>query len=72
MGAFDTTLGCGCVGANAIDVELIQGAAELRMPVTTNGSLGVDAENAGLVAVERQWLAKVIDVLTRGLEIRKR
>src|SRR5476651_1925035 len=45
------------VRADAIDVELIQRTPELRMPGAARRGGLIYAENARLVAIERQWLA---------------
>ena len=54
MRPFDASLGRRRVRTDPVDVEFVQGAAELRMAVATSRRLAVDPEDAGLVTVERR------------------
>jgi hypothetical protein len=49
---FHAALGLAAVGTEAVDVQLIQGAAKLGVTGTALGLLVVAAKHAGLVAVE--------------------
>ena len=57
LSEFALALGCGRVGTNAVDVQLVECAPKLCVP-GTGGRIGlIDPENAGFVAIERQRLA---------------
>ena len=60
------------VGADPIDVQLIKRAGELGVPRTTDCLGSVDPKDARLVAVKGQRLAKVLEILASGIEIRER
>ncbi len=68
---FDTALGLAAVGAQAIDIELVQRAPELGVAVAAGGIGPVDPEHTGLVAIERDRLAVALKVSPCRLEIRK-
>ena len=69
VGAFDTSLGLARVRAPAVDVELVEHPSKLRIARTVIVLLAVDAEHAGLVAVERLRLAMAFQVSPGRLEI---
>ena len=56
MRALDPALGLARIGANDLDVQRIQRAAELGHPVTAGRTGLVDPKNAMLVAVEATGL----------------
>src|ERR1700692_2243706 len=57
MRPLDAPLGRRRVGANAVDVELVQRPRKLCVAGALVRAGMIYSENAGLVAVERQWLA---------------
>jgi hypothetical protein len=63
MRPLDASLGGRRVRTDPIDVEFVEGAAESRVAVPAGGGLQVDAEDAGLVTVERERLVEPIEVL---------
>ncbi len=66
----DATLRLGRVRADDVDVELAEGAPELRHALGTVGrALGVHAEDAVLVAVERHRLPVALEVRDRRAEV---
>jgi hypothetical protein len=68
VGPLDAALGLGRVGAQDIDVELVQGPAELGHAAF--GLVGlVGAEDRMLVAVEGDGLAVILQIGPGGLEI---
>ena len=60
MGTFYATLGSRSISANPVNIKLAKRAPELRVARAGNGAWLVDAEDAGLVTVERQWLAEAL------------
>ncbi len=65
MGAFDPALGLAGVGADALDVRLVQRPPELGATAAIPCRRVVDAEHAGLVAVEGGRLAMPLQVGAR-------
>src|SRR5262249_49755545 len=59
------------IGADDVDVERVQGAAELGHPVTAKRSWMVDPEDPMLVAVERNRLAPGLQIGAGRMEIGK-
>src|ERR1700761_8181682 len=57
VSTFDAPFSRARVGADDVDVERVQGAAELGHPVTAKRAWMVDPEDPVLVAVEGDWLA---------------
>ncbi|MBB1629974.1 hypothetical protein A9975_03735 [Cupriavidus sp. UME77] len=51
-------LGLAAVGAQALDIQLVQRAPELRMVSPCGDAFGIDPEDAGLVAVEGHRLSR--------------
>ena len=60
--ALDTTLGLASVGADDVDVELVERPAELGYAVAALGVARIDTENTVLVRVEGDRLAMALDV----------
>jgi hypothetical protein len=65
----DAPLGLGTVGVEDVDVQLVQGAAELRETGAAGGTGLVDAEDRVLVAVEGHRLAVVLQVAASRVEV---
>src|SRR3982751_1805674 len=59
----------GCVGADDVDVQLIERPTELGHAVAARRVLAVDPEHAVLVGVERHRLAVALQVGPRGFEV---
>ncbi len=59
------------VGAEDVDVQAAQGSAELRDASPALGLLLVHSEHPGLLAVERYWLASIIQCRSVSTESRK-
>src|SRR5215469_10666974 len=60
--AFDASLRLRAVGTDDVDVQRQQRATELRHTITTGSILAVHPEDAVLVAVERHWLAVLLQI----------
>src|SRR5947199_6553912 len=79
VGALDPALRLRAVGAETVDVEGAEGAAELRESGATLGAIaGLDMKDAEPVAVERHGLAVTLEVapgreevIERGLGVRE-
>src|SRR2546428_10721114 len=79
VGALDPALRLRAVGAETVDVEVAEGAAELRESRATLGAIaGLDVKDAEPVAVERHGLAGTLEVapgrvegIERGLGVRE-
>ena len=69
MGAFDPALGLAGIGADALDVQRVQRPPELGAAAAVPRRRVVDAEHAGLVAVEGGGLAMPIQVGARRDEV---
>jgi|SRR5712671_5766143 len=69
VGALDTTLCLRRVGAKNVDVERLQGTAELRHAVPLDCPGGIDPKGAVLVAVERDRLTMRLEILAGCLEV---
>jgi hypothetical protein len=72
MCPLDTSFGRRRVRADALDVEFVEHAPELRVPGATRCGREIYAEDAGFVTVERQRLAMSLDILARRLEVTER
>ena len=71
VGALHAALGLAGVGAHDVDVQLVQGPAELRDATLAELRLGHRPEDARLVAVERHRLAVRLQVAAGCLEVGK-
>ena len=71
MGPFDPALGLASVGAQNLDVELRQSAAELGHAVSAGGILLRYPKDRMLVGIERNRLAMVPQIALQSLEIGK-
>src|SRR3954468_6173585 len=71
MGAFHPSLSLAGVGAQDLDVEVGQGAAELGYAVASCGLLLADPENRMLVGVERDRFAVRLQRAPEDLKIRE-
>src|SRR6516164_248753 len=71
VGALDPPFGRARIGANDVDVERVQGAAELGHPVTAKRAWMVDPKDAVLVAVECDRLAPGLQIGAGRMEIGK-
>src|SRR3989449_6204095 len=79
VGALDPALRLRTVGAETVDVEVAEGAAELGEPGAPLGAVaGVDVEDTQPVAIERHGLAVTlevapgrVEVIERGLGVRE-
>src|ERR1700676_2287350 len=72
MGPFPAALGLAGIGAQNLDVELRQSAAELGHAVTTGGIFPRYPKDRMLVGIERHRLAMVLQITLQSLEIGKR
>jgi signal peptidase I len=72
VGSLDATLGLRRIGALRVDVQLAHRSAKLGVAIACTRLLGVDAEDAGLVAVERDRLAVPLEVGLGSLEVVER
>src|ERR1700720_966251 len=70
--AFDASLGLRAVGTDDVDVQRQQRATELGHPVAADSLLAVHPEDAVLVAVERHWLAMLLQISAHRPEVIKR
>ena len=71
VGALHAAFGLRNIGADDVDVELMQRSPELGHAVTAHRSFAVDAEDGMLVGVERHRLAVGLQVLPGRSEIIK-
>ena len=69
MCALHSALGRRGISTNAVDIKLVKRPPELRVAWSCGGSWLVDAEDAGLVAVERERLTEALQILERRFEI---
>src|SRR3954466_5792825 len=69
VGPLDPTLGLGCVGADDVNVQLIERPTELGHAVAARRVLAIDPEHTVLVRVERHRLAVPLQIGPRGLEV---
>lgn len=69
VGALDTTLGLARVRTERLDIELVQGAAELCDSLASRARPILDVEDAELVAIECDGLAVCRQILRKGLKI---
>src|SRR5216110_2310559 len=73
VGALDPALRLRAVGAETVDVEGAEGAAELREARATLGAIaGLDVKDAEPVAGERHGLAVTLEVAPGGVEVIER
>src|SRR3989454_2837466 len=73
VGALDPALRLRAVGAETVDVEVAEGAAELRESRATLGAIaGLDVKDAEPVAVERHGLAVALEVASGRVEVIER
>jgi hypothetical protein len=69
MSSLDAPFCRRCVGADAVDVEFVTSAPELRVTVGASGGYMIYAENACFVTVERQRLTVLFDISARPQSI---
>ena len=60
-GSLDAAFGSRRIGTDALDVEFIQRTRKLRVASAGGYRRSVDAKSTGLIAVERQRLAMVVN-----------
>src|SRR5437016_2094122 len=73
VGALDPALRLRTVGAETVDVEVAEGAAELGEPGAPLGAVaGVDVEDTQPVAIERHGLAVALEVVPGRVEVIER
>jgi hypothetical protein len=70
--AFHAPFGRRCIGADAIDVELVERPSELRIARAFDCARVIDSKDAVFVAVERQRLTVMHQLVARGLEVPER